>query len=977
MYKDMGNCEHVVVEVLGSKMLQQVLCSQVQKLGVVVIAGLDGAIIHNRICTSTSWKYRALQPTREVTKDHRSSNDKGLDTFTHSFISQPVFISGREDNALHKPKKIQLAALPGEKKNSFKTRETMCIYSKLPERLAIYSRKKCVPQRAPHDRRKGWPLIMEGTGKARGKTSSRIRQQGMCQRTPQSFSSNRQKSLFPSTQTEYIFRLSMLKQRHKHNVGDNSGLHTSHIILTVRKTFSKSGDTSRIDNSSDPKQTLSAMSIEYRLLTRTPEATLHTGLHKTTPNEHNQTRMVAILHYWKIKSVAYFDSLCITTYKNTFTMHNKWTSVMWNDLCFIVAIRTSKWTKLENLYLFSKIFQQDKYKFLANFFYHHDKDEIISPSEALRNSVFIFDYVWSEPQGTIQHYFSFGKHLNVDCFARIPKHNLRDNTHTLIVFRVNNFSLQHIYNDHILHDMSFTNFKEICFCYWKDKITQRYKCVKEKYLQAKHAQMEHVMSRMDALHAAINTSNVKTPGIKVEPYLKTKSLTLKNTSPAHDKIFGVYRQGSVCFLGDSVITFLHEDKTKIYEYFPNCYSESDLEKDKGHVIQTNADSRSGSNDEHPKLHLLREIVGSLIFKNTIAGRFPLILWNNPSKLSFTTEGMSEPLRIPGSEFFNVHFKELMTDYGINHYVTYSGMKVTVIEQFNNYIKQLLYKHFTSRGSYNWIKILLEIREIYNFRYHRTINKKSPMGVKNNDLLKTKCRDMKENHSLKFVQYVHISKKPLQVRDEGVMGGILHPNPDSIRVLQTPRPEPYLYEDPASHFRRHSWRSLHLSSSSEGFFMQNLHTLTLALGDSEFTDASPGSSCPWVALMLKAVKGPLKLLSTVSWPQVPLSSSSEIRHAVGSLAVFALLNRTEYHSGYRSSEHTFWRTSNPQHPPKHVLKSPVVLQEGGGDTTQRRGVWGQGGDGRGSACAIAIAHADAHAIACACEGAARSVGWGSP
>ncbi|KAJ8896513.1 hypothetical protein PR048_001857 [Dryococelus australis] len=105
--------------------------------------------------------------------------------------------------------------------------------------------------------------------------------------------------------------------------------------------------------------------------------------------------------------------------------------------------------KFENIYVFSKTIQQEKYQQLATIL-----SLIEFPNELLTNSVFIFDDVWCERQHEIQQYFSFGRHSNVDCFylspsyAHIPKHNLHNNANMLIEFKMNNVNLHNFYNDH-------------------------------------------------------------------------------------------------------------------------------------------------------------------------------------------------------------------------------------------------------------------------------------------------------------------------------------------------------------------------------------------------------------------------------------------------------------------------------------------------------------------------------------------------
>jgi len=102
------------------------------------------------------------------------------------------------------------------------------------------------------------------------------------------------------------------------------------------------------------------------------------------------------------------------------------------------------------VYIYSKSFQQPKYQYLKNllapieemgyFTYSNDSD-IVSPSEALPNSIFIFDDVACDKQDVIRKYFLMGRHVDVDSFyfcqtyAKISKHLIRNNANLLILFK--------------------------------------------------------------------------------------------------------------------------------------------------------------------------------------------------------------------------------------------------------------------------------------------------------------------------------------------------------------------------------------------------------------------------------------------------------------------------------------------------------------------------------------------------------------
>ena len=137
--------------------------------------------------------------------------------------------------------------------------------------------------------------------------------------------------------------------------------------------------------------------------------------------------------------------------------------------------------RFENVYLYSKSLNQPKYKFLADLLSNiqgvqyipfHAHEQVITPDDAKPNSLMIFDDIACEKQNHIRSYFSMGRHKMVDCFylcqtyTRIPKHLIRDNTNFLVVFRMDEMNLKHIYDDHVNTDMSYDVFKNMCQVCW-------------------------------------------------------------------------------------------------------------------------------------------------------------------------------------------------------------------------------------------------------------------------------------------------------------------------------------------------------------------------------------------------------------------------------------------------------------------------------------------------------------------------------
>jgi len=55
------------------------------------------------------------------------------------------------------------------------------------------------------------------------------------------------------------------------------------------------------------------------------------------------------------------------------------------------------------------------------------------------------------------------------------------------------------------------------------------------------------------------------------------------------------------------------------------------------------------------------------------------------------------------------------------------MKAAICERFNKTLKNLMFREFSARGTFNWVDMLDELIERYNNSYHRTI-KMSPASV---------------------------------------------------------------------------------------------------------------------------------------------------------------------------------------------------------------------------------------------------------
>jgi len=68
-----------------------------------------------------------------------------------------------------------------------------------------------------------------------------------------------------------------------------------------------------------------------------------------------------------------------------------------------------------------------------------------------------------------------GRHKQIDSFylcqtyTKIPKHLIRDNANLIIIFKQDELNIRHIYNDHVIGDMTLKPLIKIFEECWKQK----------------------------------------------------------------------------------------------------------------------------------------------------------------------------------------------------------------------------------------------------------------------------------------------------------------------------------------------------------------------------------------------------------------------------------------------------------------------------------------------------------------------------
>lgn len=151
----------------------------------------------------------------------------------------------------------------------------------------------------------------------------------------------------------------------------------------------------------------------------------------------------------------------------------------------------------------------------------------------------------------------------------------------------------------------------------------------------------------------------------------------------------------------------------------------------------------------------------------------------------------------GKEFYNKIFKNLMTEFKINHYSSFTHLKSSIVERFNRTLKEKMWKRFSAQGSYKWLNLIDELVDEYNNTKHRTINMK-PIDVNStkisNHLLKTayNFKIILSKNKFKVGEHVRISK----FKDIFEKGYTPNWSPEIFKIIFVNKKHPvtYLLED---------------------------------------------------------------------------------------------------------------------------------------------------------------------------------------
>lgn len=153
----------------------------------------------------------------------------------------------------------------------------------------------------------------------------------------------------------------------------------------------------------------------------------------------------------------------------------------------LTLIENANGLKFENIYIYCKTLDQDKYKYLSDilwsikdigFYTFTSSENVLEPSQMKKNSLVVFDDVINDSginRDVVRNIFTLGRHRSIDVvylvqsYTKLNKHLIRDNCNFVILFRQDDMNLKHVYNDFGVNaDMNFTEFKQFCLNCWRE-----------------------------------------------------------------------------------------------------------------------------------------------------------------------------------------------------------------------------------------------------------------------------------------------------------------------------------------------------------------------------------------------------------------------------------------------------------------------------------------------------------------------------
>lgn len=149
-------------------------------------------------------------------------------------------------------------------------------------------------------------------------------------------------------------------------------------------------------------------------------------------------------------------------------------------------IESKNGLKFENIYIYCKTLDQDKYKYLSEilrpikgigFYTFNSGENVLDSRQMKKNSLVVFDDVINDRginRDVVRNLFTLGRHRCIDVvylvqtYTKLNKHLIRDNCNFAILFRQDDTNLKHVYSDFGVNaDMKFEEFRKFCLECWR------------------------------------------------------------------------------------------------------------------------------------------------------------------------------------------------------------------------------------------------------------------------------------------------------------------------------------------------------------------------------------------------------------------------------------------------------------------------------------------------------------------------------
>ena len=106
--------------------------------------------------------------------------------------------------------------------------------------------------------------------------------------------------------------------------------------------------------------------------------------------------------------------------------------------------------------------------------FYESADDFPDPKELSpeQKNLTIFDHLLLQKQNKCEAYYVRGRHSNCDClylsqnYFKLPCETIRKNANFFCLFPQDQKNIDHIFNDHVSHDMMKEQFKKLCKYAW-------------------------------------------------------------------------------------------------------------------------------------------------------------------------------------------------------------------------------------------------------------------------------------------------------------------------------------------------------------------------------------------------------------------------------------------------------------------------------------------------------------------------------